>query len=204
MNIFKHRVNTKKDCKEIDFSQIHGIEIDIRFTYDSPVLIHDLPDKDSSPCPLFDFLSLIPPISLILNFKEVGFELSLIDEICDLGFKPLLLDLPFPFFFQAYQAGFGKYLMWRVSEYERPDASLITSFDSKWIWLDSFNDYWFNEEFLQSYKQKGISICLVSNELQGRPIENNSASINKLFQKNLIDAVCTKNPIFYKSFNQHT
>ena len=62
------------------------------------------------------------------------------------------------------------------------------------------NDYWFNEEFLLTYKQKGISICLVSNELQGRSIDNDSASINKLIQKNLIDAVCTKDPFFYKSF----
>ena len=69
MNIFKHRVNTKEDCKKVDFSHIHGVEIDIRFINDSPVLIHDLPHKNSSPFPLFDFLSLVPPISLILNFK---------------------------------------------------------------------------------------------------------------------------------------
>ena len=200
MNIYKHRVNTKEDSKKIDFSYVHGVEVDIRFRNDSPVLIHDLPDKNSLPCPLFDFLASIPPISLILNFKETGFQLSLINEICNLGFKPLLLDLPFPSFFQAYQAGFGEYLMWRVSEYERPDTSLITSFNSKWIWLDSFNDYWFNAESLLTYKQKGISICLVSNELQGRPIDKNLASIKKLFKNNLIDAVCTKDPFFYQSF----
>ena len=200
MNIYKHRVNTINASKKVDFSYVNGVEIDIRFRNNSPVLIHDLPDNNASPCLLFDFLASIPPTSLILNFKETGFELSLINEICNLGFKPLLLDLPFPFFFQAHQAGFGKYLMWRVSEYERPDASLITSFESKWIWLDSFNDYWFNAELLLTYKQKGISICLVSNELQGRSIDNDSASINKLIQKNLIDAVCTKDPFFYKSF----
>ena len=87
--------------------------------------------------------------------------------------------------------------MWRVSEYEKPNIDTLKYFKAKWIWLDSFNSYWFDEQSLRYYKDCGLSICLVSNELQGRNIMECSTKLQKLIDMELIDAVCTKDPSYY-------
>ena len=59
------------------------------------------------------------------------------------------------------------------------DIRTITSLGGEWIWLDSFQGYWFKESDLEKYKISGLKICLVSNELQNREITENYSKIKK-------------------------
>ena len=109
----------------------------------------------------------------------------------------LALGYTIPAVVNAYRSGHGKSVMWRLSEYERPSLNLIKDLDGEWIWLDSFHSYWFDNSYLEHLKNNGFLICMVSNELQNRPLEVNLDSVIDASRNGLIDAICTKIPQKY-------
>ena len=197
MKLFQHRVNTVQAYQDVNTNLVSGIECDIRYHLGNPYLNHDISKTFDS----IDFLHRLIPMYvnpyIILNFKETGGEINLLERISDNISSCLLLDIPFPVVVQAYKSGYGKSVMWRMSEYERPSLNLINELDGKWIWLDSFHSYWFDNKLLEKLKDNGFLICLVSNELQKRQLEVGLDKVVDASSNGLIDAICTKNPEKY-------
>ena len=196
MKLILHRAN-KLDSIDIQKRKIiDGFECDIRYQNNQPVLSHDI--QGSSNADNFKlFCGVYKNLDVILNFKETGDEENFILNYEKYFRSFLILDAPFPVYEKLYKTGLGKRIMWRVSEYEKPEIECIKKFNSEWIWLDSFTNYWFTENDLKKYKDSGINICLVSNELQNRDIEYKLNKIIELNKSSLIDSICTKFPEFY-------
>ena len=201
MKLYKHRTNTLNEIKKSSLNPKYGFECDIRYHNGEPYLNHELDKSNQKRTYLKDLISYTNGIDVILNFKETGHELFTYEKYKNKFKTILMLDIPFPEFVKAKEKGIGDSLMWRVSEYEKPKIDTINHFNSKWIWLDSFSKYWFDINELKEYKQAGLNICLVSNELQSRPINKDKDLIIKLLHNKLIDAICTKDIIFYSNMD---
>ena len=204
MKYFQHRVNDVSSLLSLD-NNATGLECDIRLLQGEYVLNHDPLKRSDQACKLNDFL--IHPkssgLDIILNFKDTGNELDVLN-LCNTSFnEALILDAPFPVYVQALKKGLSSKFMWRVSEYERPDINILKKFSAKWLWLDSFHSYWFNDKLLKQYKAEGFFICLVSNELQGRHIEYKLTDEYKYLIFSYVDAICTKKPGFYNILSSY-
>ena len=161
MKFFQHRVNTLESYQALNMDLICGIECDIRYHLGKPYLDHDLSQSINSLDVLDRLIQMYVNSHIILNFKETGGEINLLKRISKNISSCLLLDVPFPVIVQAYQSGYGKSVMWRISEYENPSLNLIKDLDGRWIWLDSFHSYWFDNSYLEHLKDNGYLICLV-------------------------------------------
>ena len=95
-------------------------------------------------------------------------------------------DFSFPYLFDAIKNNITCAL--RLSEYEK---ELLEG--PKWTWIDSFHSIWFDEKYVQSIKNLGYSIAIVSPELHGRNVKNEFKQIESLIDKGLVDAICTDN-----------
>lgn len=202
MKIYLHRSNSFKDLEKFKGLNIDGLECDVRYFKSLAYLDHDISKNIKNKVLLHKFANSINDKDIILNFKETGFEINEILNYKEIFKSLLILDCPFPVYVKAKRLNMGKYFMWRVSEYETPKIKTITSLGGEWIWLDSFQGYWFKESDLEKYKISGLKICLVSNELQNREITENYSKIKKLINLSLIDAICTKEPAFYNQIQR--
>lgn len=197
MKFFQHRINSLESYQALNKDLICGIECDIRYYLSKPYLDHDLSQSIDSLELIDNLTQLYMNSHIILNFKETGGEISLLKQISKKISSCLILDIPFPVVMQAYQIGYGKSVMWRISEYEKPSVNLIKDLDGRWIWLDSFHGYWFDNGYLEQLKNNGFLICLVSNELQNRQFEVDLDIVMNAANNGLIDAICTKRPEKY-------
>lgn len=198
MKLLQHRVNTVQQLVGLDRSVVCGYECDIRYAKGHPYLHHDVVGSHDDLPLLSELAPFSAGLDVILNFKETGEELDTCRSFLPYCREALLLDLPFPEVVKIARAGFGSLVLWRVSEHERPCVAQLLDFQARWLWLDSFYSYWFSPSDLDSYREAGLHICLVSNELQGRSIEDGADSLNLLQQAGgYLDAVCTKYPEWY-------
>ena len=197
MKIFLHRVNSPDQLLLVRDYNASGYECDIRYHCGQPYLHHDVVKNPPDSACFEALISQSTDLDIILNFKETGCEFQTYMQVVKHAKSALLLDVPFPEFVKFSKLNMGHLLMWRLSEFEKPDISVMEAMGSQWIWLDSFRFYWFMQADLDSYKKSGFKICLVSNELQGRDISENIDTIRELVRLGYIDAVCTKNPLFY-------
>lgn len=198
MKLLQHRINTVDQLVGLDRSIVSGYECDIRYYKGHPYLHHDVGMPHDDPALLSELTTFSAGLDVILNFKETGDELDTCRRFLPFCREALLLDLPFPEVVRIAHAGFGGLVMWRVSEHERPCVAQLLDFQAKWLWLDSFYSYWFSPSDLDSYREAGLHICLVSNELQGRSIEDGANRLSLLQQAGgYLDAVCTKHPEWY-------
>jgi hypothetical protein len=196
--VFRHRVHEESELRSIQYSSlIQGIECDIRYRSGLPYLNHDI-DKSTSGIALEVALKYLKGKHVILNIKETGAELDLVNLSLAYGAIPLILDAPFPAIRHMYHSGFGSTIMWRISEYETLTDNVINEMPPTWIWLDSFERYWFDTpEKLPTYL-KTCNVCLVSSELQGRDSFVELDIATTLIGSGLINAICTKYPSRYK------
>lgn len=193
--LIQHRVNHLSQLMHLP-AVSHGYECDIRYESGIPVLSHEI-EYIPYMTRLDTLLRETNGLYCILNIKETGGEAALIQLATSNKAYPLLLDLTMPASLQLVKLGLGHHIMWRVSEYEKPSPRMLEELGAKWIWLDSFSDYWFQSSDLLEYRKLQIGICLVSNELQGRPISAKSAQIASLVKSGLIQMICTKDTQFY-------
>ena len=203
MIIIKHRVNNVEDL--MDLSEEYGVEIDLRSQKDELILQHD-PFK---PGVLFrDWLKHFNHNTLIINQKEEGLE----SKIAELLYKYKIenfffLDQSIPFLIKNSTLLHQKSAA-RFSEYESVETVLMLLNHIKWVWLDCFTSIAFSSAEIQSLKSKGVKLCLVSPELQGRDAETEimqlHESIDNPFGKNFqnLDAVCTKEIELWKSITK--
>ena len=183
MDILKHRVNSYDDIDD-NF----GIELDIRDQNGNLIISHDLPV--TSCIKLEDFLQKLNKNKLIaINIKSVEIEQKLEKTIFNTNLKNYFtFDWPIPSLIKAQNSGLN--CAFRLSEYEKelfPKCS--------WIWIDSFNEIWYDEEILSNLKDQGYNLALVSPELHGR--KNDLKKFEKIVNTGLADAICTNNPEYW-------
>lgn len=187
-----------KQLKDLDRTLVCGYECDVRYLSGRPYLHHDVGHEHEQPDSLADLTSSSQGLEIILNFKETGHEVTTLQEVLPQCVNALILDIPFPEVVKTTKSGFGGSVMWRLSEYEKPPVAQLLDFKARWLWLDSFHEYWFSPQDLYPYKNAGLQICLASNELHGRHIDTQATRLTRL-QKDgsYLDAVCTKHPEWY-------
>ena len=80
----------------------------------------------------------------------------------------------------------------RLSEYEK---DIIPN--CPWVWLDSFNEIWYDIDFLISLKKSGIKLAIVSPELHNR--EADISKVKDIVNAVKVDAMCTDMPEFWST-----
>lgn len=191
MEIIIHRQNTLNEL--LSLPSKYGAEIDIRSSGSKLILQHD-PFIGGE-----DFLEWIQKYkhgTLILNLKEEGLELSLIEIMETHGIlNYFFLDQSFPFLLKFSKVCQGRSAV-RVSEFESINTAMNLAGKVKWAWIDCFNRFPLKFQDIQDLKLLGYKLCLVSPELHGRTSVDEITKLMTYLSENKIffDAVCTKHP----------
>ena len=195
MNILCHRgfwvheseQNTEKsfvDCVELGF----GIELDIRVRSGHLVVAHD---TDVHSAPFFeDVLSALKGFSsyIAVNIKEDGL-CSQASRLCNkYGIRHYLFDMSVPETVICARNSLPYFT--RLSEYE--SATLLDN-NAAGFWVDSFDDQWFDDVFLERLLSSGKEVAVVSPELHGRRYDE-VWSLLRDFNKNTNLSICTDFP----------
>ena len=185
MIIIKHRVNSIKEI-----NPKFGLEIDIHNYNNKLVLAHDHPNEQSTK--LEDFITHVPKNSLLaINIKneEVEAELKII-----LSRSKTTNYFTFDWSITSLHKAISHDLncAFRLSEYEK---DIIPN--CPWVWLDSFNEIWYDIDFLISLKKSGIKLAIVSPELHNR--EADISKVKDIANAVKVDAMCTDIPEFWST-----
>ncbi len=171
MQIISHRgywKSVKEKNTEIAFSRSfalnYGTETDLRDCLGKLVISHDIPSGNEI---YFDeFLSLVGPEEklLAINIKSDGLAIPLKHAMKNYNPKNwFVFDMSIPD--MKVHIAVGNPVFARMSEVE----SQIPWFDLvNGIWLDSFDDEWFDEGFIRDLIMQGKRVCVVSSELHDR------------------------------------
>lgn len=206
MILIKHRINKIKDILSLPPNL--GAEIDIRYHNDELILDHDpFSHHKDYLVTLKEFMSKFHKNNLlILNIKSEGIEKRCIDLMREFNFSNwFFLDLSMPYFvkysFEAFNSRdpmFNKNnLAVRFSDEEPIEYAASFANKAAWVWVDIFKKSVLCKQNIIKLKSLGFKICLVSPELQGHPIEFRDKFITNI-DLSSIDAVCTKDPIFWQ------
>ncbi len=188
MEIIAHRRNRIEELIATPTDQ--GVEVDIRSDGGRLVIHHD-PFASGE-----DFETWIGHYrhgTLILNVKEEGLETRLLAIISDRGIDDFFfLDQSFPFLMRTARQGERRTAV-RVSEYESIETAISVAPMIDWVWVDCFTRFPLDRAAAARLSESGLKLCLVSPELQGRPVEE-IADLRALLADQAIraDAVCTK------------
>ena len=184
MDIVIHRVNTIEKLETI--SVTYGCEIDIRANGSRLILNHE-PFMDGEN--LTDFLDNYKHGLLVLNIKEAGIEDTVLQEVRTRGIDCyFLLDVEFPYIYQATRAGEQAIAM-RYSEDESIETVLKYKGMVDWVWIDTNTCLPLDKDIVD--KLSMFKTCLVCPERWGRPddIKTYLAYLKNLNME--IDAVMT-------------
>ena len=185
MIIIKHRVNSIKEI-----NPKFGLEIDISEYNNKLVLAHDHPNEQS--VKLEDFITYAPKNSfLAINIKSVGIEAELKIILSRSKITNYFtFDWPISSLHKAISHDLN--CAFRLSEYEKdiiPNCS--------WVWLDSFNEIWYDVDFLISLKKYRIKLAIVSPELHNR--KSDIDKVKDIVNAVKVDAICTDMPEFWST-----
>ncbi len=175
MKILSHRgywdeKNKKNTIQAFDksFSLGFGTETDIRDLNEELVISHDIPSIGA--LRLSDFLKLFSSyheafsMPLALNIKADGLAKKLSDELSNYkGYDFFVFDMSVPDSRSYFDIGIPVFT--RMSEVEQNPVWLEKSMG---IWLDSFDELWFDRYLLSDLLQTEKRICIVSSELHRR------------------------------------
>jgi hypothetical protein len=191
--IIKHRINRIADLENVDPSW--GVEIDLRSNvaqHKSLHLSHDpwaQGDDFVQWLQVFSARKMSGPI--ILNTKEDALEQTIVELLERFQLHNwFFLDTALPTLVKWTQKIGEKRFAVRYSCYEKGDAIVPFIGKADWVWVDCFDGI--PVETTEVHRlSKDFKVCLVSPELQGRPV---SDILN--FKMLLPDAhaVCTKQP----------
>lgn len=197
MRILSHRGYWKKENEKNtraafvrSFELGFGTETDVRDCQGRLVVSHDVPEGGEM---LFeDLLSLATKsgnsLTLALNVKADGLAAAVqkaLSAYPQLNY--FVFDMSIPDMRSYLAAGMPVYT--RMSEVERP-----TWLDQAvGVWLDAFDDEWYDSQQISEMLTGGKNVCVVSSELHGRPHDNLWAMLKKFVQQdNLL--LCTDFP----------
>jgi hypothetical protein len=173
MKIISHRGYWKAKSEQNSFEALinsfhfgFGVETDIRDFDGNLVISHDLSKKDSLPLELLfkSYNERGNDLPLALNVKSDGLQ----DELMKLLEKYkidnyFVFDMSIPDFKSYASKGFNAYF--RLSEYE---SDLSLDKHSKGIWLDAFDEIWYDKDLIMKCTNLNKQICIVSEELHRR------------------------------------
>jgi len=177
MEIISHRglwkVSNEKNkllSLERSFDFGFGTETDIRDLNGELVISHDMPNvKAKDLVRLDDFFkaykSFNNELVLALNIKSDELQENLELELKKYEIKNyFLFDMSIPDSIKYLNKGLN--VFFRQSEYEK-EVPLYNKI--KGIWLDCFDSIWYDIELINNHIKNGKTVCLVSEELHGRP-----------------------------------
>ncbi|MDA9287275.1 hypothetical protein N9P72_00075 [Amylibacter sp.] len=141
-----------------------GTETDVRDCIGKLVISHDMPD--GSEIKFEDFLSLVGSEDrlLAMNIKSDGLAICLKNAMKNYNPKNwFVFDMSIPD--MRAHISVGNPVFARMSEVEMqiPWLDLVEG-----IWLDSFDDEWFDVGLIRDLIERGKRVCIVSSELHGR------------------------------------
>ncbi|MBR0749949.1 hypothetical protein JQ582_39170 [Bradyrhizobium japonicum] len=191
MEIIAHRRNLSSELAATP--KKYGVEVDIRSFGPDLVIHHDPYVKGT----LFEeWIDLYRHGTLILNVKEEGLEERLLKLMQQRGINRFFfLDQSFPFLIRTARIGERRCAV-RVSEFESVETAIAVAPMIDWVWVDCFTKFPLSLADTRRLKERGLKLCLVSPELQGRPPEASVGAMRREIQgfEELFDAVCTKRP----------
>ena len=177
-----------KDAISRAFELGFGVEIDIRDFDGELVIAHDPATKQSQPISELDLNSCRSTIAL--NVKSDGlipliksFELGQIQKINHFYF-----DMSYPEQRKYLEADLPVAI--RNSEFENFEME-----DPNYIWLDSFINEWYLEDFRFLVKFQNSMICIVSPELHNRPYGSSWERLIPYFIETPNILICTDFPM---------
>ena len=197
MQFINHRTNTIDLLNNVPLG--HGMEIDLRADTrrSGALVVHH--DAWAEGIDFEDWLNAYKKVghlgTVIFNTKEDGLEQRICDLASDYGVQNyFFLDTAFPTLVAWTQLKNKTFFAGRVSKYE--DWRQYLNFRNKpeWLWMDCFEGIPLSLETFESAAEH-FKLCLVSPELQGKPIEQFSIFLE---QARLCSAICTKNPTHWK------
>lgn len=189
MKLIAHRRNTIVDLRATDPE--YGVEVDIRSNGKRLVIHHD-PFVDGES--FEEWINAYHHGTLILNVKEEGLEMRLIDLMRSHAINDyFFLDQSFPFLLKWSEACAHRCAV-RVSEFESVETALSLAGRVDWVWVDCFTRFPLSGGDARRLEHAGFKLCLVSPELQGRSAEVEIPRLINLLRERDIqaDAVCTK------------
>jgi len=196
MILINHRVNSIKKLKSTPFN--FGVEIDLRSEKNKIYLHHDPFKKGVS---FEKWIKYYKHKIIVLNVKEEGLEKSILKILKkyrinnfffhDQTFSTLLKNMS------------KTKVSVRYSEFEDLKNIKYLFKKIKWIWIDNFSGIKLEKKFYSYLKRKKVKICLVSPELVKKSRVSEVKKIILYLKKNnfTIDAVCTKKPDLWTSYN---
>jgi hypothetical protein len=196
MILINHRVNSIKKLKSTPFN--FGVEIDLRSKKNKIYLHHDPFKKGVS---FEKWIKYYKHKIIVLNVKEEGLEKSILKILKkyrinnfffhDQTFSTLLKNMS------------KTKVSVRYSEFEDLKNIKYLFKKIKWIWIDNFSGIKLEKKFYSYLKRKKVKICLVSPELVKKSRVSEVKKIILYLKKNnfTIDAVCTKKPDLWTSYN---
>ncbi|MBI1860396.1 MAG: hypothetical protein HYR96_05715 [Deltaproteobacteria bacterium] len=192
MQYIKHRINSAKELPSLN--RAWGAEIDLRSDVSRPgeiLLSHD-PWRWGET--LEEWLGVWGELGfggpLILNTKEDGLEaraLELLEARAISHF--FFLDTALPTLVRITAKRERRFAV-RLSAFESLESVMRFRGRADWVWVDCFEGVPVEEALVRRIAQH-FQVCLVSPELQGRPVDS-IAQFQGLAK--LAQAICTKNP----------
>ena len=162
MQIIIHRINKIREL--IKINPKYGVEVDVRADGNNLILNHETFKGGDN---LEKYLKQFKHAFIIFNIKEAGIE----EKVIKLAKKYtinnfFLLDVEFPFIYQATRRGINKIAM-RYSEDESIETVMKYKGKAKWVWIDTNTRLPLNMENVKNLKN--FNSCLVCPERWGRP-----------------------------------
>lgn len=183
-----HRVNTAAALRRVPTER--GVEVDLRDRGDRLILQHD-PFSDGED--FEDYLRDYHHRFLILNIKSERIEHRVLELVHRANITEFfLLDCSFPMI-RLLAAGGERRIALRFSEYEPVEGVLAMAGKVDWVWVDCFTRLPLTPENYRRLEESGFKLCVVSPELQGRPVEEIGLFMEQL-SAYPVHAVCTKRP----------
>ncbi len=149
------------------FSLGYGTETDVRDAGGRLLISHDMPSGDeiSVERVLAMAHAADPAMTLALNIKADGLAQALGQALQPYpALDAFVFDMAVPDM-RAYLA-LGIPVFTRMSEVEPQPAWLE---QSAGVWLDAFHAVWYDNGLIADLLASGKRVCIVSNELHGRP-----------------------------------
>lgn len=154
----------------------YSIETDLRDMHGQLVISHDpaMPPALSGLDFLMRFREKNPNIPLAINIKSDGLHTLMAQALA--GWSPedyFLFDMSIPDTLGYLRQGLSVYL--RCSEYEIPAPKLLPQ--ARGIWLDAFEEEWYDPATIEPWTSQGKAVCIVSPELHRRAHQTHWAKL---------------------------
>ncbi len=174
MKILSHRGYWKEvaekntiEAMRRSFSLGFGTETDVRDYNGELVISHDIADENA--ISFQKFLEIYgeynKDLPLALNIKSDGLQLKLKEALARNKIENyFLFDMSIPDAL-GYLRNEVKNVFTRQSEYEK-DPSFYEKANG--VWLDSFEEDWFDNNLISAHLARGKMVCIVSPELHKR------------------------------------